>query len=336
MKKLNLITEFDKYYKGSDLQKIVNNKPLPIKYTINNVDCFFYNADLFGLFDWKITKDGLTTNDFIKDYKDGFIKGLEHLKEIEKIKIKNIKNTNTRANTILQIQNILFEREFQFGSKGLINLVFIKLPLIFTEKNIYDYGYWNGIIHSIDNLCEITGLNKNDLETDYQILKDRYKEYLEQKQGIPPQPNKNKHKLPNKIISFKNPETIEKLHIELKGYFPNKDAELLKVLQGEQLTELLLFPHNQNRFVEVFKRLKYNGFVLSTPTEIKDWICSNFNYVKTQGQKRTVEDFKENSVWDVLTKAKCEPSKKNRICELHWLPFIKQDLRKKEAQKEQL
>jgi hypothetical protein len=164
MKRLELITEFDKYYKDSDLQKIVNNNPLPIKYTINGFECYFYNADLFGLFDWNITKDGITTNDFINHYKDGFIKGLGHLKKIEKIKIKHIKDDNKRNNTILQIQNILFEREFQFGSKGLINLVFKKIPLIFTEKNIYDWGYWNGIIHSIEILYNITGLNKNDLE----------------------------------------------------------------------------------------------------------------------------------------------------------------------------
>jgi len=128
---------------------------------------------------------------------------------------------------------------------------------------------------------ELEALKKLPInKTDYQILKDRYKEYLKQKQVIPPQPGKNKHKLPNKIISIKNIETIEKLHNELKGYFPNKEAELLKVLQGEQLTELLIFPHNQNKFVEVFRRLKYNGFLLNSDTETRNWICSAFVFNK--------------------------------------------------------
>lgn len=139
-----------------------------------------------------------------------------------------------------------------------------------------------------------------------------------------------------KTIQFNSTETIDKLFGELKGYFPEKESELQKALNGEQLNESLHFPHNQNRFVEVFKRAKYNSFILSTPTEIKDWICKNFNYVKTQGKKKTVEDFKENSVWDILTKAKCEPSKKSRICTPEWLPFISQDKRKREAQNEKL
>ncbi|HTO36536.1 MAG TPA: hypothetical protein VLZ72_09865 [Flavobacterium sp.] len=165
MKKLNLITEFDKYYKDSDLQKIVRNNPLPIKYTINNYDCFFYSADLFGLFEWKIQKNDLTTNDFINDYKNGFEQGLLHLKNEEKIKLKDLKNINLREHTISQLKYILHEREFKFGSKGLLDLVFNKVPLIFTEKNIFDYGYWNGIIYSIDDIIKKAGLTLDELKT---------------------------------------------------------------------------------------------------------------------------------------------------------------------------
>lgn len=153
--------------------------------------------------------------------------------------------------------------------------------------------------------------------------------------ALPTQPVvKQKPEPYEKLITFKNSETIEKIHSELKGYFPNKEAELLKALQGEQLSELLLFPHNGSNFVEVFKRLKYNRFLINTPTQIKDWICTNFNYMKTQGTKKTVENFKENTVWDVLTKTKCEPSNKNRICTPDWLPFIPQKTRKIETENE--
>lgn len=166
MKKLSLITEFKDFYIGSDLQKIVNNNPLPIKHTINDFDCYFYNADLFGLFEWKIQKDGITTNDFINDYKNGFEQGLLHLKNEEKIKLKDLKNINLREHTISQIKYILHEREFKLGSKGLLDLVFNKVPpLIFTEKNIFDYGYWNGIIHSIDDIIKKAGLTLDELKT---------------------------------------------------------------------------------------------------------------------------------------------------------------------------
>ena len=35
---------------------------------------------------------------------------------------------------------------------------------------------------------------------------------------------------------------------------------------------------NQNRLVEVFRRLKYNDFIVETSTGIRNWICKNFMY----------------------------------------------------------
>src|SRR5690606_3025264 len=108
---------------------------------------------------------GITTNDFINDYKSGFESGLLHLKEQEKIKLKDLKSKDLREGTISQLKYILHEREFKFGSKGLLDLVFNKVPLIFTEKNIFDYGYWNGIIYSIDDIIEKAGLTLDELKT---------------------------------------------------------------------------------------------------------------------------------------------------------------------------
>ena len=138
--------------------------------------------------------------------------------------------------------------------------------------------------------------------------------------SLPPQPIVKQKPEPNgKLITFKNSETIDKIHSELKGYFPNKEAELLKALQGEQLSELLLFPHNQNKFVEVFRRLKYNGFLLNTDTETKNWICTTFQFVKKGFAEP--QPFNESSVWDNLNKGKGEPTKKERICVTEWLPY---------------
>jgi hypothetical protein len=130
---------------------------------------------------------------------------------------------------------------------------------------------------------------------------------------------KQKPELNGKLIKLKNSEAIKKIHSELKGYFPKKEAELLKALQGEQLTEILLFPHSQNKFVEVFRRLKYNGFLLNTDTETKNWICTTFHFVKKGFAEP--QPFKKSSVWDNLNKGKGEPTKKERICITEWLPY---------------
>jgi len=144
-----------------------------------------------------------------------------------------------------------------------------------------------------------------------------------------------KQELPEKIISFKSPETIDRLFEELKGYFPERGIELKKALDGERLDELLLFPHNGNKFVEVFKRAKYNGYVLSTSTEIKTWICSNFKYRYVKGGKIEPKPFIDSTVWDILTKDK-GPTKNERICMTDWLPYKSHLQRKREAEQEQL
>lgn len=164
MKRLNLIAEFDIYDNNSDLKKILSSQKLPLKYTIDGFDCYFYSRHLFGLFDMKVIKNGFTPNDFTVDYKNGFENGLKHLKQEEKISLSSFDNINKRDNLIGRLKTILHEREFEYGTKGLLKLVFDKVPLNFTEKNIYDYGYWNGIIYSIDNLWIQVGLKESDLK----------------------------------------------------------------------------------------------------------------------------------------------------------------------------
>ncbi len=160
-----------------------------------------------------------------------------------------------------------------------------------------------------------------------------YEQYLNSKSS-PTQTGKHKPELNRLLITFKNSETIEKIHSELKGYFPNKEAELLIALQGEQLSEILLFPHNQNKFVEVFRRLKYNGFLLNTDTETKNWICTTFQFVKKGFAEP--QPFKESSVWDNLNKGKGEPTKKERICITEWLPYKSPVQLTREAENEKL
>ncbi len=160
---------------------------------------------------------------------------------------------------------------------------------------------------------------------------------VEEKKGIEiVLPPANKNNTQPKLIVFNSTETIENLLTALKGFFPEQESELEQALQGKQLNEFLIFPHNQNKFVEVFKRAKYNNLILSTPTEIKNWICLNFNYTKRKGKNISIEKFSTNSVWDILTKDRKEPKVSERICKLDWLPYKNHNSRKKEKQKEKL
>jgi hypothetical protein len=136
------------------------------------------------------------------------------------------------------------------------------------------------------------------------------------------------------VILFNDPAIIEKLHRELKGYFQNKESDLLKALRGERLGEFLLFPDRANKFVEVFKRLKYNGYLTSAPINIKNWICSNFKYQFERGGVREVRNFNVETVHEILTKEKGEPKKSERICEPDWLPYKSQSMRKRESDRE--
>ena len=140
--------------------------------------------------------------------------------------------------------------------------------------------------------------------------------------------------MPGKLIIFKNSETIEKVHSELKGFFSDNETELLKALKGEKLTGTLLFPHNQNKLVEVFRRLKYNGFLLNNDTEVKNWICSTFQF-KKKGYSEP-QPFNGSTVWDNLNKGKGEPTKKQRICITDWLPYKRPSQLDREAENEKL
>lgn len=186
-----------------------------------------------------------------------------------------------------------------------------------TLKPKVDF-FWSGEVKTDSEY------NKMIKRNEYWFFRE-YENYLIEKRNmllkaLPPQPIVKQKPEPNgKLITFKNSETIDKIHSELKGYFPNKEAELLKALQGEQLSELLLFPHNQNKFVEVFRRLKYNGFLLNTDTETRNWICTTFQFVKKGFTEP--QPFNESSVWDNLNKGKGEPTKKERICITEWLPY---------------
>ncbi len=144
--------------------------------------------------------------------------------------------------------------------------------------------------------------------------------------------------LPVKLIIFDSLETINLVHDELKRYFPSKESELMKALNGERLAEKILFPHRGNMLIEVFRRLIYNGRLINNLTEVRNWICLNFTYRYKKGDIEKVASFKESTVYDVLKgKPGTEPSKHKRLLSnLEWLPHKSKNQLDTETHQEKL
>lgn len=139
----------------------------------------------------------------------------------------------------------------------------------------------------------------------------------------------------NKTITLKDDNTITLVFDLLKNFFTTEEhLELKKALGGTNVSTKLYFPHNSNKFVEFFRRLKYNGYVINTPTELRSWICSNFCYLHSR--TRDISDFNEDSVWDILSKGKSIPNKNSRICDVEWLTFKTQNQLNRERKEEKL
>jgi hypothetical protein len=114
------------------------------------------------------------------------------------------------------------------------------------------------------------------------------------------------------------PERLADLLGCLEVFFDPSDRSALKeLLQGHPVDHKLVFNGNQNCFVEVFRRLSYNGFLHESWTTLRDWLCGHFSYRSKSG----IVELSPNSVWDILSKAKGEPAFKSRICSFEWLPY---------------
>ena len=114
------------------------------------------------------------------------------------------------------------------------------------------------------------------------------------------------------------PEQLADLIGCLEVFFnPADSASLNSLLQGQSVSQKLVFTGNQNQLVEVFRRLAYNGFLHESRTTLRDWLCGHFAYRSKTG----IADLSLNSVWDILSKAKGEPTGRSRICKFAWLPY---------------
>jgi hypothetical protein len=136
-----------------------------------------------------------------------------------------------------------------------------------------------------------------------------------------------------KHLRFNDIETIDKLLELLYPYFEDTILKLEQALSGEILDQPLLFPHNQNRLVEVFRRLQYNNYLLSNSTQVANWLCKNFQFIYKKGGNQEARPMNFNSVYEILTKGKGEPTISLRIAQVDWLPHRSPEFLKKRKEK---
>lgn len=117
-------------------------------------------------------------------------------------------------------------------------------------------------------------------------------------------------------------DIVNELFEGLKGFFDVEDHQYVRyVLEGEKVDRMLRFLSNGNRFIEIWKRLLYNGYVINGKMEIANWICSNFMYKYVKGNISEVRNFNKDTVWTGLKDNGPEPRKSQRICNFDWLPY---------------
>jgi hypothetical protein len=149
----------------------------------------------------------------------------------------------------------------------------------------------------------------------------KYREWLrelQQQPDIPATPQsieggkEDKREPPQKAITFTDPATIEAIHKGLKAFFPERESDLLTLLNGGEIDRPLHFPDQQNRLAEVFSRAYYNHKMGGTKTDVKAWIVRNFTYKNTK--KGITTSFSPNTLRGIFNPTgKGEVSKAKRI-----------------------
>lgn len=147
--------------------------------------------------------------------------------------------------------------------------------------------------------------------------------------------NKIKKSTQGKTITLR-PEIIDKLHTGLKIFFDEKEwNRLLILLKGEKIDQKLLFLFNANRLIELFRRLKYNDYIIDNNKNIEAWVLESFNFKsETNGE---IKEFKHNTIHSILYgQESAQPKKGKRIIDEEWLPYKSPGQLKKEKENEKL
>lgn len=254
-------------YKGSDLQTINNNNPIPHKCTIDNQDFYYYNADLSGLMWLQGNDRRLKYNNFIHVYRKGFSDGLKHLQEQEGIKRRDYNKPEKRELIKKDLNFFLFEREFLPNHKGLQDLMKRTL-LRWTEDNIYKQGYYNGLLHSIITLDNYLNLKIGVSETSVDTEKKKCKETA-LKDFFPTLQPRQIESLQNEFSKYRGIEMACFIHkINKDGHL-----ELIKNSPKKSLSKFcnVFAEMDKNEYEAVRKLFKYDTYILDNENYLSQY-----------------------------------------------------------------
>jgi hypothetical protein len=119
-------------------------------------------------------------------------------------------------------------------------------------------------------------------------------------------------------IQFSSSEIVSKVFETLKPFFKDNLKDLQAVLHGEEIEHSILFRSRQNQLSEFFKRVQYNDYIISSKSDLSDWICKNFSFIDSK--ENVVKPFNRTTVWGVISKNRSIPSKTSKIG-VDWFPY---------------
>lgn len=243
---------YENTIKGSNLEKIVFSSPLPLKCTIEGIQCYYYNPGLYALMTFDKFKDDLDqevhTYDFEKEYSAGFQIGLKSLKKEYGIRKTDFHDPAKQDLLKERINYILHEREYINGQAGLLRVKTCFPPVWIEGKNIYDHGKHNGLLHSIALLEQNFG-----------------KDFIKPQEDIAdPGPQSNIELLPSKA------DRINEAITEY-GFF---ELDKIKQLSAEGRKEIITLIAKHKVPYQI-AMLDFLGFISSI----------ELNYFKTKGER---------------------------------------------------
>lgn len=160
----------------------------------------------------------------------------------------------------------------------------------------------------------------NHLYVFHDFLVDRIRANSEKAKSVPIIMEHLPVKIPLiKQIIFTDKDTIVSLYDGLEIFFPEHQNELKDVLDGKKIQQKLIFPSHVNQFVDVFRKCKDNRLITNDMTEIRDWLCANFQFKYKRGNIEEIRDLNPSTVWDQLRGARGVPTKKSRLPQFDWL-----------------
>lgn len=241
----------------------------------------------------------------------------KYLLKIEATKILNILLNGVLVDTLDAFETDIIQTlkeliiDFELNKKESIKSIKKLIKFTETAEDKYHFTLGDAKVKIINHLQVLKNVLQNhDFENNEKAP------VLIENTSDENTPNKN-------ALLFRDPNTKSKFYDILKGVFPEHENSLLDALHGQRLNSPLVFNSNQNKLVELFKRAKYNGVIISSYDEINTWLCNTFCFKYKRGTINELRPFNQESIKNIFKKGHLEVPKSKRICiDEDFLPHI--------------